>query len=194
MSTTTIRKTRRRRAQREAGAIVRTELRQGKGNVVRRMFADIEADIYVLVDGDDTYDAGGGARADRQLIADGLDIVYRAARVHTAAGRLSRRPCAGQPLADGPDRDDVQRASVGHADRLPRHVAALREILPLHGRRLRHRDGADRACRAPDDADVRRCDTRYKERPVGSVSKLNTWRDGFRILFTIGFSCARSGR
>ena len=47
---------------REAGAIVRSELRQGKGNVVRRMFADIEADIYVLVDGDDTYDAGARPR------------------------------------------------------------------------------------------------------------------------------------
>jgi hypothetical protein len=43
--------------------VVRNEMRQGKGNVVRRMFADIEADIYVLVDGDDTYDAGASARA-----------------------------------------------------------------------------------------------------------------------------------
>ena len=46
----------------EAGDVVRTELRQGKGNVVRRMFADIEADIYVLVDGDDTYDAAASPR------------------------------------------------------------------------------------------------------------------------------------
>ena len=56
-------------AAREAGAVVRTERRQGKGNVVRRMFADIEADIYVLVDGDDTYDAAAapahGGRAGR---------------------------------------------------------------------------------------------------------------------------------
>ena len=50
---------------REAGAVVRTEARQGKGNVVRRMFADIEADIYVLVDGDDTYDAGAAPAHDR---------------------------------------------------------------------------------------------------------------------------------
>ena len=50
---------------REAGAVVRSELRQGKGNVVRRMFADIEADIYVLVDGDDTYDAGAAPAHDR---------------------------------------------------------------------------------------------------------------------------------
>ena len=56
---------------REAGAVVRSEARQGKGNVVRRMFADIEADIYVLVDGDDTYDAGAAPRmirsADRRM-------------------------------------------------------------------------------------------------------------------------------
>src|SRR3982750_2744923 len=52
----------------EAGAIVRSEIRQGKGNVVRRMFADIEADIYVLVDGDDTYDAGAAARMISQMI------------------------------------------------------------------------------------------------------------------------------
>ncbi len=50
---------------REAGAIVRNEPRQGKGNVMRRMFADVEADIYVLADGDDTYDASGRAGPDR---------------------------------------------------------------------------------------------------------------------------------
>ena len=57
MCTTTIRRDRTAAAAREAGAIVRSETLQGKGNVVRRMFADVEADIYVLVDGDDTYDA-----------------------------------------------------------------------------------------------------------------------------------------
>src|ERR1700743_3844199 len=53
---------------REAGAIVRLEPRQGKGNVVRRMFADIEADVYVLVDGDDTYDASAGPAIVKKLI------------------------------------------------------------------------------------------------------------------------------
>src|ERR1700744_328369 len=67
---------------REAGAIVRTELRQGKGNVVRRMFADIEADVYVLVDGDDTYDAKAGPGLVKTLVDDGLDIVT-GSRVHT---------------------------------------------------------------------------------------------------------------
>ena len=53
----------------ETGAIVRSETRQGKGNVVRRMFADIEADVYVLVDGDDTYDAGAAPKLVEALIA-----------------------------------------------------------------------------------------------------------------------------
>src|ERR1700721_649045 len=60
---------------RAAGAVVRTETLQGKGNVVRRMFADIEADIYVLVDGDDTYDAASAPKLIERLLADGLDMV-----------------------------------------------------------------------------------------------------------------------
>ena len=68
---------------RDAGAVVRREERQGKGNVVRRMFADVEADIYVLVDGDDTYDAEAAPRMIRQAIekrrrpADGAPHSYR---------------------------------------------------------------------------------------------------------------------
>src|ERR1700710_3053118 len=60
---------------REAGAAVRSERRQGKGHVVRRMFADIEADIYVLVDGDATYDAASAPRMIETLVADHLDMV-----------------------------------------------------------------------------------------------------------------------
>src|SRR3954471_9711299 len=60
---------------REAGAIVRTERRQGKGHVVRRMFADVDADIYVLVDGDATYDAPSASRMIDQLLDEHLDMV-----------------------------------------------------------------------------------------------------------------------
>src|SRR6202012_224750 len=67
---------------REAGAIVRSEPRQGKGNVGRRMFADIEADVYVLVDGDDTYDAGAAPRMIASLLAAGADVLT-AKRIHT---------------------------------------------------------------------------------------------------------------
>src|SRR5882757_1312429 len=60
---------------REAGAQVRSERRQGKGRVVRRMFADIDADIYVLVDGDATYDAASAPRMIDALLSDHLDMV-----------------------------------------------------------------------------------------------------------------------
>src|SRR3954467_13153149 len=60
---------------REAGAQVRSERRQGKGHVVRRMFADVDADIYVLVDGDATYDAGSAPRMVDALVSDRLDMV-----------------------------------------------------------------------------------------------------------------------
>src|ERR1700732_4100941 len=60
---------------REAGAEVRSERRQGKGHVVRRMFADVDADIYVLVDGDATYDAASAPRMIDALLSDRLDMV-----------------------------------------------------------------------------------------------------------------------
>src|SRR3990172_12908585 len=60
---------------RAAGAIVRSEARRGKGNVVRRMFADIEADIYVLCDADDTYDAGSAPELIDRLLTGHLDMV-----------------------------------------------------------------------------------------------------------------------
>src|SRR6516162_5174139 len=61
-----------------AGALVRTEMRRGKGNVVRRMFADIEADAYVLVDGDATYDAASARTMIARLLDEGLDMVVAA--------------------------------------------------------------------------------------------------------------------
>src|SRR5581483_12081549 len=66
---------------RAAGAVVRHETHQGKGNVVRRMFSDVEADVYVLVDGDATYDAPSASAMIARLMADQLDMVV-AARVH----------------------------------------------------------------------------------------------------------------
>src|SRR6186997_753362 len=60
---------------RDAGAIVRQEPRRGKGNVVRRMFADVEADVYVMVDGDGTYDAGTAPAMIKRLLSEHLDMV-----------------------------------------------------------------------------------------------------------------------
>ncbi|MBV8977156.1 MAG: glycosyltransferase [Alphaproteobacteria bacterium] len=168
---------------REAGAVVRNELRQGKGNVVRRMFADIEADIYVLVDGDDTYDAGVAPGLIEKLAAEGLDIV---SGQRVATGQSAYRP--GHVLGNrmltgltslmfGVRLNDLLSGyrvmsrrfvksfpftAEGFGIETELTVHAVRLLMPM--------------------AEV---ETRYKERPEGSVSKLNTYRDGFRILFTI---------
>src|SRR5476649_1072713 len=85
---------------REAGAVVRNESRQGKGNVVRRMFADIETDIYVLVDGDDTYDAGAAPRMISQMIGEGADLLT-ARRIHTQGAAYRRGHVLGNRLLTG---------------------------------------------------------------------------------------------
>ncbi len=170
---------------REAGAIVRSELRQGKGNVVRRMFADIEADLYVLVDGDDTYDADASPRMVASLIAAGADVLT-ARRIHTEATAYRPGHVFGNRLLTGLA---ATLFNVKLGDMLSGYRVFSRRFvksfpltaegfgieteLTIHAVRLM--------------MPMIEMDTRYKERPVGSVSKLNTWRDGFRILSTIGY-------
>jgi len=168
---------------REAGAIVRQETRRGKGNVVRRMFADVEADIYVLVDGDDTYDAAAAPMLVRRLVDGGYDIVsgrrvaigehaYRAGHV------LGNRLLTG--LTALMFKISVSDLLTGYRVMSRRFVKSfpftaegfgIETELTVHAVRLL--------------MPMVEVDTAYKERPVGSVSKLHTWGDGFRILFTI---------
>jgi glycosyltransferase involved in cell wall biosynthesis len=168
---------------REAGAIVRSELRQGKGNVMRRMFADVEADIYVLADGDDTYDAAVAPALIRKLVEEGLDIVT-GLRVHTEAAAYRAGHVWGNRMLTGLT---AMMFNVKLGDTLSGYRVMSRRFvksfpftaegfgieteLTVHAVRL-----------LMPMAEV---DTAYKERPVGSVSKLSTYRDGFKILFTI---------
>ena len=167
----------------EAGAVVRMELRQGKGNVVRRMFADIEADIYVLVDGDDTYDAGAAPRMIARMIEDGADLMT-ARRIHTDAAAYRPGHVLGNRMLTGLTallfRVHLSDMLSGYRVFSRRFVKsfpftaegfAIETALTIHAVRLM--------------MPMSEMDTRYKERPVGSVSKLNTYRDGFRILGTI---------
>jgi len=169
----------------EAGAVVRMELRQGKGNVVRRMFADIEADIYVLVDGDDTYDAGAAPRMIARMIEDGADLMT-ARRIHTDAAAYRPGHVLGNRMLTGLTallfRVHLSDMLSGYRVFSRRFVKsfpftaegfAIETELTVHAVRLM--------------MPMTEMDTRYKERPVGSVSKLNTFRDGFRILGTIGY-------
>ena len=168
---------------REAGAIVRHESRRGKGNVVRRMFADVEADIYVLVDGDDTYDASAAPMLVRTLCEGGYDIV------------------SGRRVAVG---EHAYRTGHVVGNRLLTGLTALMFHLKLADLLTGYRIMSRRFVKSfPFTAEgfgieteltvhaarllmpMIEIDTSYKERPAGSVSKLNTWGDGFRILFTI---------
>ena len=168
---------------REAGAIVRTETRQGKGHVVRRMFADIDADVYVLVDGDDTYEAAAAPRLVERLVGDGLDMVTgtRVAESQDAyrtGHRFGNRLLTG--LVAHSFGSQVSDMLSGYRVLSRRFVKSfpllsggfeIETEMTVHGLEL----GMPQAEET----------TRYKERPEGSESKLNTYGDGLRILTTI---------
>jgi glycosyltransferase involved in cell wall biosynthesis len=168
---------------RAAGAIVRIETLQGKGNVVRRMFADVEADVYVLADGDDTYDAASAPALVRALLDEHLDMV-NARRVSEIDGAYRRGHRLGNALLTtmvarifGDRFRDLLSGYRVFSRRFVKSFPALAsgfEIeteLTVHALELRM-----------PTAEI---DAPYKDRPDGSVSKLRTYRDGLRILRTI---------
>ncbi len=166
-----------------AGAVVRTERMQGKGHVVRRMFADIDADIYVLADGDATYDAAAAPELVRRLVEEQLDMVVGARRseveqAYRRGHRLGNRVLTGM-LARifGRTFTDIlsgyrvfSRRFVKSFPALARGFETETEI-SVHALEL-----------AMPVAEVV---TAYAARPEGSQSKLSTYRDGWRILSTI---------
>lgn len=168
---------------RQAGARVLTVGLQGKGNVVRRGFADVEADIYVMVDGDDTYEAAAAPRLVQRLLDDGLDMVVGARRDKEKAayrpghrlGNVLLTRCVG--LLFGRSFDDMLSGFRVFSRRYAKSFAAhargfeTETELAVHALQLR--------------MPVAEVDTAYGVRPEGSQSKLNTWRDGWRILCTI---------
>lgn len=166
-----------------AGAVVRRERRPGKGNVVRRMFKDVEADIYVMVDGDDTYEAAAAPALVARLIDDQLDMVVgKRIETHQAAYRLGHR--FGNAFLTGLVRwlfgspiDDMLSGYRVFSRRFAKSFpSSAREFeieteLTVHAGQMRMA--------------IAEIDTAYKERPPGSTSKLRTFRDGWRILVTI---------
>jgi glycosyltransferase involved in cell wall biosynthesis len=166
-----------------AGAVVRREGHQGKGYVVRRMFNDIEADIYVLVDGDATYDAPSAPRMIAKLLADRLDMVV-AARVDHEISAYRRGHRAGNLLLTGFVAHIFGRAFTdilsGYRVFSRRFVKSfpilsggfeIETELTVHALELELPVGEEA--------------TPYYSRPRGTASKLSTWHDGFRILWTV---------
>ena len=168
------------RVAREAGAVVRSEPLKGKGNAMRRMFADVEADVYVLVDGDDTYDASAAPALVQKLLEESLDMV-NGARIETSqeAYRLGHR--FGNVLLSslvawffGARFKDMLSGYRIMSRRFVKSFPALAtgfEIeteLTVHALQLR--------------APVGEVPTQYRERPPASASKLRTIPDGIRIM------------
>ncbi len=168
---------------RAAGAVVRREPLKGKGNVVRRMFADVEADVYVLVDGDDTYDASAAPALVQALVEGSLDMVNGARQgggedAYRAGHRLGNIVLTGLVARVFGNRiRDMLSGYRAFSRRYVKSFPALSsgfEIeteLTVHALELR--------------MPMKELGTRYKERPQGSASKLKTYRDGVRILRTI---------
>ncbi len=167
----------------KAGAVVRSEKMQGKGNVVRRMFADIEADVYVMADGDATYEAAAAPGLVGMLVDDNLDMVVgsRKSEIEEAyrrGHRLGNKMLTGM-LAQlfGRSFTDILSGYRIFSRRFVKSFPVLSagfEIeteISVHALELRM-PVAERV-------------TAYAARPEGSESKLSTYRDGWRILKTI---------
>ncbi len=166
-----------------AGATVRQERRQGKGHVVRRMFADIEADAYVLVDGDGTYDPTDAPAMIRMLANQQLDMVT-GVRVDTSRESYRRGHRLGNRVLTG-----IVRAIFGDhtSDMLSGYrVFSHRFVKSFPALAVGFETETEFTVHALElGMPVGEIPSRYQERPAGSASKLHTYRDGMRILRTI---------
>ncbi len=168
---------------RAAGAVVRSERMQGKGNVVRRMFADIDADIYVMADGDATYDAPSAPALVARMIEEQLDMVVgarvtQAEAAYRAGHQLGNAVLTGMlTQLFGRSFTDILSGYRVFSRRFVKSFPVLTggfEIeteISVHALELK--------------MPVAEIATPYFARPEGSTSKLSTYRDGFRILRTI---------
>ncbi len=168
---------------RAAGALVSLETLQGKGHVVRRMFSDIEADAYVLVDGDNTYDAPSAPAMVAKLLAEGLDMVTgnRITSIRAAfrpGHRIGNTLLTGMVAFVFGDRiTDMLSGYRVFSRRFVKSFPALSSgfetetEFTIHALELEMPMGEE--------------NTPYRDRGEGSASKLNTYRDGVRILFAI---------
>ena len=167
-----------------AGAIVRTERQQGKGNVVRRMFADVDADVYLMADGDLTYDPKAAPAMVDQLLAEQLDMVV-GTRKHEEKDAYRGGHVLGNRLFTGllarlfgRSFNDIFSGYRVFSRRFVKSFPVLSSGFEIETEMSVHA----LELRMP----VGEVETRYLARPEGSESKLSTFGDGWRILKTIG--------
>ncbi len=167
----------------QAGAVVRTERMQGKGHVVRRMFADVDADVYVMADGDLTYDPKAAPAMVEQLVRERLDMVV-GTRIHDAKDAYRGGHVLGNRLFTGllarlfgRSFSDIFSGYRVFSRRFVKSFPVLSEGFEIETEMSVHA----LELRMP----IGEVETVYGARPEGSESKLSTFRDGWRILKTI---------
>ena len=169
----------------DAGAIVRYEYRQGKGNVIRSMFRDIEADCYIMIDGDDTYPAEHAQEMCNLVLKKGVDMVI-GDRLSSTYFEENKRPFhnLGNTMVRGlinhlfnSNVKDIMTGYRAFSKSFVKHFPVLSKGFEIETEMTIH--ALDK------NFLIQEVPVKYRDRPEGSVSKLNTYSDGFKVLMTI---------
>ena len=170
---------------REAGAIVRYEYRQGKGNVIRSMFRDIDADCYLMIDGDDTYPAENAREMVNLVLEKGVDMVV-GDRLSSTYFTENKRPFHNfgnrivRYLINKLFHNDIRDIMTGYRAFSPLFVKSF----PVLSKGFEIE--TEMTIHAVDkNFLIEEIPVTYRDRPAGSESKLNTFSDGFKVLKTI---------
>ena len=169
----------------KAGAIVRNEYKQGKGNVVRSMFQDIDADVYIMVDGDDTYPAEEARKMIEPVLKENIDMVI-GDRLSSTYYTENKRPFHNfgnnlvRNLVNYLFKSNVRDIMTGYRAFSKKFVKSM----PVMS------DGFQIETEMTvfslvNHMNVKEVTITYRDRPEGSVSKLNTYKDGMKVLLTL---------
>ena len=170
---------------RKAGAIVRYERRQGKGNVIRSMFRDIDADCYLMIDGDDTYPADNARQMCDYVLQGGVDMVI-GDRLSSTYFEENKRPFHNfgnslvRTLINRLFHSNVKDIMTGYrafSRSFVKHFPVLSRGFEIETEMTIH--ALDK------NFLLKELPIKYRDRPEGYLSKLNTYSDGFKVLMTI---------
>lgn len=168
-----------------AGAIVKYERRQGKGNVIRTMFREIDADCYLMIDGDDTYPAENAPEMCRLVLEEQVDMVI-GDRLSSTYFEENKRPFHnfGNSLVRGlinhlfhAEVKDIMTGYRAFSKPFVKHFPVLSQGFEIETEMTIH--ALDK------NFYLKEMPVQYRDRPEGSVSKLNTYSDGVKVLMTI---------
>ena len=169
----------------QSGAIVRYEYKQGKGNVIRSMFRDIDADCYLMIDGDDTYPADNAQEMCRLILERRADMVI-GDRLSATYFQENKRPFhnVGNTIVRGlinrlfhSDVSDIMTGYRAFNKAFVKNFPVLSRGFEIETEMTIH--ALDK------NFSIMEVPVQYRDRPSGSVSKLNTFSDGFKVIYTI---------